>query len=106
MVFPCTKCGLCCKNAKRLNAEIESYFTLVPEELKFPHAINEDGSCSKLTAEGLCSVYDNRPLVCNLRGLGEKFNFDMKKWYEQNAASCNAEQEKVGMDESFRVIIN
>lgn len=105
MEFPCGKCGLCCKNAKRLNDEIKSYFTTVPPELVFPHKINDNGSCSMLTEDGLCSVYDDRPLVCNIKKLGQKFNFDEKTWFKQNAQSCNTEQIKAGMDESFRVNI-
>lgn len=66
----------------------------------FPHEISEDGVCSKLV-DNKCSVYDDRPLICrvdDLIGDGDK-----KKWYNMNAAACNALQEHFKIDNSFRV---
>lgn len=49
--FICDKCGLCCKNIKGI------------DELKDYHDGN--GICKYLTNDNLCSIYQNRPGVCN-----------------------------------------
>lgn len=63
--FNCDKCGLCCK------------------------AIN----CKYLTKENTCSIYETRPLVCDIeRGYYEVFKDQMTKreWYKLNEDVCNA----------------
>ncbi len=51
--FPCDKCGLCCK---RLD--------LIEEMKEYDRG---DGVCMYLTKDNLCSIYDNRPTICNTK---------------------------------------
>ena len=41
---------------------------------KFPYKTLEDGSCEKLTEDGLCSVYEDRPVMCNVKLMAKFFN--------------------------------
>jgi Fe-S-cluster containining protein len=58
MDFPCIKCGLCCKTLK--NIPILSEYD------------NGNGVCRYL-ANNLCSIYDSRPLVCNVEAMYSKY---------------------------------
>lgn len=92
-MFPCTKCGACCRKADRL-----------PDALKQHLSINEDGSCGFLLDDGMCSIYEDRPLFCRIEDIVPK-SMGLKEWHKLNASMCNALQEEAGMDESFMVVI-
>jgi Fe-S-cluster containining protein len=65
--FNCTQCGLCCK------------------------AIG----CPHLTEDNLCSIYETRPLVCNIeQGYQELFKDKMTKreWFMLNEHYCKVLQ--------------
>jgi hypothetical protein len=54
-----------------------------PDEMQvvvdnFPHRIGWDGFCEK-RVNGLCSVYENRPWVCNTEETRKRFKPDMSQ---------------------------
>jgi Fe-S-cluster containining protein len=51
MVFPCVQCGLCCRKLKTVSL-LTDYDS-------------GNGVCRYLK-DNLCSIYHNRPLVCNV----------------------------------------
>lgn len=107
MDFPCTSCGLCCKKIQEIKENIESYKELpvmYQAIQEFPYGVKEDGSCLKLT-NGLCEVYEDRPLLCNIRRLGEEAGYDQLAWYKLNALSCNTLILSSDLDESYIVQI-
>ncbi len=53
--WQCTQCGLCCMLAIRTGMLDRSYD-------------RGDGICKHLDENNLCSIYDNRPAVCDTRG--------------------------------------
>ena len=59
MNFLCSKCGACCRNAGKMGGA------------KYGLPIKKDGSCGHLV-DNECSIYDNLPIVCNVKKLGEK----------------------------------
>ena len=59
MSFNCDKCGLCCRRVGR--------FPFMKEYDR------GDGVCRYLTTDNLCAIYENRPLICNVGLLYEKF---------------------------------
>jgi Fe-S-cluster containining protein len=61
--FNCTKCGLCCK------------------------ALN----CQYLTKDNLCSIYETRPLICNIDAGYElhKDKMTKREWFMLNEHYCN-----------------
>ncbi len=89
-MYPCTRCGCCCKRIGLLGVD-------------FPYDINADGSCSKLSENNECTVYDERPLVCNIDKFAEVMEIDKEIFYKANIATCNALMDADGIDETFRI---
>ncbi len=90
--FPCTKCGACCSSI---------------EGIDFLELYNQDGVCVNLI-EGECSIYTDRPLLCRIDESYEAiFSAYMSKeeFYALNAKACNELQERLGVDESYRVLL-
>lgn len=81
-MFKCSGCGLCCKKIDVVVALTEHV-----EELKFPYK-HENGVCEKLTDDGKCSVYSDRPLICNVDKFAEHFNLDKGEFYKINEDAC------------------
>lgn len=52
MIFPCDKCGICCR-----------HIDLIPQLKQFDSG---NGTCIHLTENHLCSIYAQRPDVCNV----------------------------------------
>ena len=98
--FPCTQCGLCCK---QLGSIMDNKSTLPQLQQflvsKFPYKVLEYGSCEMLTSDNKCSVYDDRPLVCNIKLMNKIHHIP----YEVTAKICNYLIEENGLDESFKV---
>lgn len=95
-MYPCTRCGCCCKNVGLL---IET------TGIEFPYDINEDGSCSKLSEKNECTVYDERPLICNFDKFIEATGVDKDEFYKANIMVCNSMMDAAGIDESLRIKI-
>ena len=104
MDYPCTRCGECCRRVQSfLEGSYEGHPILQELISRFPYKTKEDGSCEMLTDDGLCSVYDQRPLVCNIKLGQHLFKMDQMAWYRWNMEGCNRMMDEVGMDESYRV---
>ena len=104
--FPCTKCGLCCKQLGDTLANKDS----LPQKLQdllsiFPYRPKPDGSCPKLTEDGLCSVYESRPIIFNITLSAKLYNHDITDWYRINADNCNNLIEKAGLSTDYLVKI-
>jgi uncharacterized protein len=84
MKFPCTSCGACCRRAGVVARFVG------PEA--FPHAIRPDDSCSQLTPDNKCAVYETRPPICRIAS-----------HFEENSAQCNAWVREDGLPDSFLV---
>lgn len=103
--FPCTSCSLCCKKLNNVFnnlKELRKYPVMFAAVLDFPYDVAEDGSCSMLV-NGKCSVYEDRPLLCNVRELGERMGVDRKTWYRLSADACNTMIRESDLDDSFLV---
>ena len=71
VVFPCTKCGLCCKNLDK--SSIYSYLD------------RGDGTCVNFdSASHLCEIYEDRPLICRVDA-----------YYEQNLSASMSRDEYI-----------
>ncbi|RLA79444.1 MAG: YkgJ family cysteine cluster protein [Epsilonproteobacteria bacterium] len=94
-MFPCTSCGLCCKNISQIKELKE--FDL------------ENGICKYLDLiDNSCKIYESRPDICRIEKMFDiKYNkyFTKNKYYIENAKVCNELQEKYKLDNSFRVNI-
>lgn len=74
--FPCLRCGLCCRNLKA-----------APEGRDLDRG---DGVCRYLEDE-LCSIYEDRPLICNVEALYQARYATAMSWpsfVEMNLRVC------------------
>ena len=81
MNFPCEKCGLCCRMIGG-----------IPALHDFDRG---DGTCIHLSGN-LCSIYENRPLICNTSRMYEAFFKDAmtpEEFVDMNLNACRKIQE-------------
>ena len=105
--FPCTQCGQCCRNVNSILSNSESFPTVIKDLIdRFPYDINPDGSCSKLNEDGLCSVYENRPIMCNIKLMGQLLHRDTTEWYRLQAEHCNILINAADLDPKYLVQIS
>ena len=97
MKFNCTECGECCRILGKTLAAIENngppliqpYLTELAAE--FPYQVDDKGVCEKFVG-GHCSVYEDRPDLCNYRKVYERFPDiaeSIEQWYQRMAHNCN-----------------
>ena len=108
--FQCSGCGLCCK---KVGKAVKDARAVKPAQrdartkavAQFPYKTDASGACSRLDAEGKCTVYDTRPDVCRVDKSFELFGKGQsrERYYEGNAKLCNTWIAKAGLDESFLV---
>ena len=68
---------------------------------KFPYKTLEDGSCEKLTEDGLCSVYEDRPIMCNIKLMAKFHEGGVEEYYQLTAEVCNLMIEEAGLDSEY-----
>ena len=109
--FPCTQCGLCCKSLGS-NFDPEShYYQDAPLAIQtlidnFPYTINPDGSCSMLSKDGLCTVYDDRPIICNTELGAKLLNIPESQFFKILADGCNKLINDANLDPKYLVQIS
>ncbi len=74
-MFNCDKCGECCRHIREIDA--------------LKHLDTGNGLC-RFLKNNLCSIYDNRPDICNVEKMYESFKDIMSKneYYELNYQGC------------------
>ena len=77
-MFHCDCCGLCCKSIS--NSPI------------YQHLDRGDGICKYFDdSTSLCSIYENRPVECNVDAMYELFfksNMTKEEYYKLNYMAC------------------
>jgi Fe-S-cluster containining protein len=85
----------------------DSFPTVIKDLInRFPYDTNPDGSCSMLNEDGLCSVYENRPIMCNVKLMGQLLHQDTTEWYRINAENCNKLINDANLDPKYLVQIS
>jgi len=88
MGFNCTSCGLCCKNIQNVyDNSVRIAEESGIENIVFPYR-HTDGVCEKLVNNN-CSVYENRPMICNVETMAEVLKFNKSTFYKLNSKVCN-----------------
>lgn len=107
--FPCTGCSLCCRNVRKLHTDALSYpksSIVYKAAVAFPYTWDEDGCCVMLK-NNLCSVYEDRPLLCNVKQLSNlialEANTDLNSVYALAADACNNFISAYNLDPSFMI---
>jgi len=106
MTFPCTSCGECCRRAGSVPG--------------FPEPVLPNGTCSRLSEDGRCSIYETRPAICRISEMAtapmiaavsrdgsivqiKNPHRSRAAYYMAAAEACNRFQEEAGTDAAFRV---
>ncbi|PHQ83878.1 MAG: zinc/iron-chelating domain-containing protein [Thalassobium sp.] len=92
MSFPCTRCGLCCKNISSVQS-LKNF---------------DDGSgrCIHLHDVIGCTIYNERPIACRIdEGYTQYAPSEMSReeYVIKNIEICNFLQEEAGLDEKYRI---
>ena len=96
MSFNCTGCGLCCKEIGHIIGSTAPFVWMQQARDDFRYKANEDGSCENLI-DNKCSVYDDRPLLCNIERMAEQSCCPVTKevWYQMNYIGCKQLQMEI-----------
>ncbi|MDD6925077.1 MAG: YkgJ family cysteine cluster protein [Campylobacter sp.] len=76
MSFFCSQCGECCKNIRHI-PELAGY--------------SDENGCCKYLKNNRCSVYENRPEVCRVDLMYEKYysnKYTLQEFYTLNESIC------------------
>lgn len=89
MTFECTGCGLCCTRMEKVLNTPPVFRWMEPLIAAFPYGTDENGACMMLV-DGQCSVYEDRPLLCDVERMADELDIGMTKevWFEMNYAGC------------------
>ncbi len=107
-MFGCTKCGACCRkvNVAVSNADIlVKIFGIDKERFDFPYKWDESGACEKLIGNE-CSIYEDRPLICNVEKLMEISGIEANKFYSITATACNELMRAEGIYDNYKIKTN
>ena len=92
---------------KNIISNSDSFPTVIKDLInRFPYDPNPDGSCSKLNEDGSCSVYEDRPIICNIDLMGQLLHQDTTEWYRINAENCNKLINDANLDPKYLVQIS
>jgi len=102
--FPCTNCNLCCRLIGNILAQKDTYACFVTRAAidSFPYKTDESGTCEKLV-DGKCSVYEQRPVLCNIAAMGALRGYSKADWYRLSAHACNLLITAAGLDDSYLI---
>jgi len=99
--FPCTMCGACCRRIDKVVLRLDD--NSPDNELHFPYKWDETGRCEKLTKNNKCSVYKNRPLICNIDKLMLKYWMPKEQFYFLNIVACNTMMDEDNLPAKYRI---
>lgn len=94
--FQCSQCGSCCRRAGKTG--------FMPDR--------GDGACIYLTDDNMCSIYEDRPELCNMEKIWIKRNQELdlekrsitkKDYFIINSEACNDMMIQDEMDSRFHI---
>jgi Fe-S-cluster containining protein len=84
------------------NPEIQENYVMRLAAKTFPYKTDSSGACEKLV-DGKCSVYEDRPLLCNVKELGAAMRVNETQWFKANALACNRIIDLLNLDPSYKI---
>lgn len=103
VAFPCSGCGQCCRTIGKILTLDNIHPLLNALVEQFPYATDQDGVCEKLNSDNTCSVYNERPLLCNVKTVGTLLGVPQDKWFLDNIHACNLLIKQAGLDEKYLI---
>jgi uncharacterized protein len=103
MSYPCSGCGACCRRIDKAVNIIGISSKEPDSEFYFPFTWDENGRCEMLTDDNKCSVYDNRPTICNIDKLFAMIAIDKETFYKMNIDACNKMMDDDNIDKKYRI---
>jgi len=103
MRFNCTGCGECCRRLGGILGNSDGIIGAIASE--FPYKPEKDGSCPMLK-DNRCSVYKNRPLLCDFKKIFEQHPRIARTellWYMRNMLICNHFMDQANIPQEFRL---
>ena len=100
--FPCTGCGCCCKRIHKVRASIELLPDQIREDFRFPYK-DINNVCEKLTEDNQCSVYENRPLICDFEKIKKYFDVSDDTFNQMIVPSCNEMMDEDNIPNHLRI---
>jgi|688.fasta_scaffold19991_13 Fe-S-cluster containining protein len=103
--YPCTGCGSCCKRVSIAVDNLEPLGSRDKEsELYFPYTWDDNGVCSMLNKDdNTCTVYNDRPKLCNIEFMAELFDIDRDLFFAINIPICNQMMDDDNVEQSYRI---
>ena len=99
--FACVNCGICCQHIDRAKWNINLFDKYIQNEIRnFKYKHDDTGRCEMLGEDNKCNIYNNRPTLCNVKKLWEKYyknTISLKDFYIKQNESCNMLMEDEGM---------
>jgi len=102
-VFPCSGCGACCRRINKAVGNLGIENIEKDNELYFPYKWDDTGRCEMLTDDNRCSVYENRPLICNIDKLLSLIDIPKEQFYAMNIAACNTMMDEDNLPLKYRI---
>ncbi len=102
--FPCSGCGSCCRRVGKAFKALGLTRNKKDDIKYFPYKWDKNGVCEMLTENNKCSVYDNRPTICNIDKMAKTINANIPIYYEMNIQACNKmmDDDGVGLEYSIK----
>lgn len=106
-VFPCSMCGACCNNigqvVEMLNSPEGNGTNNKDNLFYFPYNCDDQGRCEKLSDDNKCTIYETRPIMCNIQALAVSMKIPIIEFYNLNIHACNKLMDASNIPESFRI---
>lgn len=103
MKFPCTGCGACCNRIDKAVKGFGSEALNKSSIYFFPYKWDAKGRCEKLMKDNRCSVYNNRPLLCNIDKLEKISDLPTNMFYAMNISICNSIIKEDKLEEKYLI---
>lgn len=103
MIFPCVSCGCCCSKVDVAVKNLEPYSLDKNNDLFFPYKWDDTGRCENLTFDNKCSIYENRPTMCNIQKMKDYFNLPEKDYYDLTISCCNILMDEANLPIELRI---
>ena len=97
-MFKCVMCGMCCRNINRYRDEVYPILKEILGATVPKFDIEDDnGACVYLTKDNKCSIYEQRPVLCNTEKmfelLSKALNLRKSELYQAQNIACKIDRQ-------------